>query len=72
MNDDREGGWTLMERRNRGERKHISGGEGDMWAKTEKRRRTIFAPLLPAPMRRFTCDAGGGGGGERTGAKASR
>lgn len=38
-------------------RKHISG-RGDMQAKTEKRRRIIFATLLPAPYRRITCDAG--------------
>lgn len=43
-----------------------------MWAKKEKRR-TVFPPLLPAPYRRFTCDAGGerdyqeAGGGRKGG-----
>lgn len=46
------------ERKGRGERKHISGGEGYVRLK-EKRRRIIFPPLLPTPDRRFTCDAAG-------------
>lgn len=44
VNGGREGRGGTEERENT-----LVGGRGDMWAKKEKRRRTVFTTLLPAP-----------------------